>query len=666
MRILSKILVANRGEIAVRILKTLNRLSIRSVLIYTKEEEGSLAVKMAGETVLLEGNTLIDTYLNSEQIIRIAKQKAVNAIHPGYGFLSENPYFAKACESAGIIFIGPSGDSIQLMADKIAAREFAIKLGIPVLKSLYGSTAELLQKARDNLSFPILIKPVWGGGGKGMRIVFDYDMLEREIEISCRESANYFGSSIIYLEEYLKEAKHIEVQVLGDGKGNVIHLFERECSLQRRFQKIVEEAPSPSLNFDDRKRITDFAIKLASSARYRNAGTVEFVIDREKNVFFIEMNTRIQVEHPVTESVTGIDIVEEQLWIAEYETLRLAQNDICLKGHAIELRLNAEDANNEFMPSPGDLLFYKEPEAPGLRIDKGFTIKASISTQYDPLIAKIVMLGESRTNAIEKLLHVLPSFIILGIQTNIDYLAALLMHPGFASGDYSTHFVKNEREYFNELFKTKKTIISWNILAAIWVYALSYREDNLEGLSSDKSPWHQSGHWRTIPFYEFIFEYKNYSFLADISSSNISVKTTPEETTFFINGTSNNINLSLNGKEYKNWFAWNANGILFIDVNGWKAMLYPSYLRDRNSVTMASLETASEKSEIILSPMHGKIINLNVPLMSKVKKGEVLLILESMKMENNIIATRDGLVHSFLVKKGEQVEKDAPLLILGG
>ena len=367
----------------------------------------------------------------------------------------------------------------------------------------------------------------------------------------------------------------------------------------------------------------------------------------------------------MTESVTGIDIVEEQLWIANHGALRLEQKDILLKGHAIELRINAEDPYNDFMPAPGNILFYNEPKMPDLRVDKGFASGISISTHYDPLLAKLIIHGESRSQAVEKLLLAVPMFIILGIPTNLAYLHSLLKHSAFALGNYSTQFIQNEWEYFMEQRTSIKNEIYIEILATIWVYALTRGTQNTGDLNIAKSPWNDPNHWRSVSFFEFIFENQNYSFLADLKKSNCSILSKSGETDISIHTSHNNINLSLNDIDYTCWFAWNEEGSLFIDVNSWQTILYPAYFRDRNSQRKIVSESTGDESEIILAPIHGKIINMKVPVMAEVKKGEVLMIIESMKMENNILATRDGCIQNIYVKNGEQVVKNAPLLSLG-
>ncbi len=661
MKKIGKILIPNRGEITVRIIKTLDRLGIRSVVVYTKDENDSLAVKMAGEAYLLSGDTLRETYLNIQLLIEIATRAKVDAIHPGYGFLSENFAFAKACEDAGFIFIGPSPDSIQLMGDKIRARECAKANGIPVLKSLYGSPIELAHNAGTQLKFPVLVKPSGGGGGKGMQIVRDQNALMDSILSSGREASNYFGNPEIYLEEYIDDPKHIEIQILGDGNGNAIHLFERECSLQRRFQKIIEEAPSPSINEQDRKKLYSFALKLVIAVNYRNAGTVEFLMDKDKNFYFLEMNTRIQVEHPVTECITGIDIVEEQVWIAQHASLKLEQKDIHLKGHAIELRVYAEDPLSDFQPSPGKIMYYHEPEGKGLRIDKGFDLPASVSPNYDPMIAKLIALDDNRKLAIEKLNNSLNQYKIFGIATNLEYLNLVIRHIEFKNAEYTTNFNLKHSEYLIDTLKSFRRNIPWEVAAAIWVLALTTASN---GIAASET-FEGTRNWRSVPYFNFQFLTKEYSFLADIHKNLIAIRNFSHEKSISVVYDKNKAILKMDDIAYECLWVRVSYKEILADINGSVFNLYPAFLSKIKNTKNDSQQGSIENNEIIRSPMHGKIVNLKVREQNAVKKGEILMILESMKMENNICASRNGIVQNFFVKTGEQVEKDAPLLLLG-
>ncbi len=400
-----KLLIANRGEIALRIQKTARRMSIPVVAVYSYHDRDAQHVLQAGEAVLLPGENLSETYLNIEAILAAAKKTGATAIHPGYGFLSENPLFSEACEREGIAFIGPSAASVRAMGNKIAAREVAVNLGVPVTTGVTGEPDYLLANY-DKVGFPMLIKAAAGGGGKGMRIVRTPGELEQALENTSREALNYFGDGTVYIEHFIEGPRHIEIQVLGDKHGNMVHLFERECSAQRRHQKIIEEAPSPALTPEVRKKMGESAVLLASSIDYYSAGTIEFLVDKDLNYYFLEMNTRIQVEHPVTEMTTGVDLVEEQIRIANGEKLRFKQSDLVQKGHAIECRIYAEDPFNNFMPSPGKIYLYREPAGQHIRVDsmeiKG---KGMIHSAFDPMIGKLITRGETREDARSLMIH---------------------------------------------------------------------------------------------------------------------------------------------------------------------------------------------------------------------------------------------------------------------
>ena len=419
MKLFKKILVANRGEIAIRVMRTAKEMGIRTVAIYSEVDADSLHVKVADESYCIGKESLAETYLNIKKIINIALKADCEAIHPGYGFLAENPEFVKACDSSGIIFIGPSGKVIALMGNKIEARSFIRSINIPLVDGAVGKDTESLIKAGKKISFPLLLKAAAGGGGKGMRIVRDEKQLREGLESTAREAEKYFGDGTVYIEKYLDEPRHIEFQVLGDNFGNAIHVFERECSIQRRYQKIIEESPSVTLSPEIREKMGETAVKICKKTGYNNAGTIEFLVDKNLNFFFLEMNTRIQVEHPVTELTTGLDLVKEQIFISAGNPLRYKQKDIVQKGHAIEARIYAEDPSNSFLPSPGKMTFYKEPAGKNIRVDTAVKEAAEIKSLYDPMISKLIVYGNNRNEAIGKLELALSEYVIHGIQTNI-------------------------------------------------------------------------------------------------------------------------------------------------------------------------------------------------------------------------------------------------------
>jgi acetyl/propionyl-CoA carboxylase alpha subunit len=435
------LLIANRGEIAVRIIRTAQRLGIGTVLVCHELDLGSPASAMADEIVLLEGRTGVAAYLDAAQIIAAAQKTGADAIHPGYGFLSENAAFARAVTDAGLIFVGPTADMIDLMGDKVRARAFAEKHGVPVAPSAIedDDPVNFVAKARA-LGAPLLVKPSAGGGGKGMRIVRDLAKLDEEITQARSEGARYFGDGRLYVERFVEEPRHIEVQVFGDGKGNVIHLGERECSAQRRFQKIIEETPSPILTPALRARICQAAVDLARAAHYANAGTVEFIYGRDQ-FYFLEMNTRLQVEHPVTEEVTGLDLVEWQLRIASGAGLPLQQSEIRTDGHAIELRIYAESPSRGFLPTTGPLLVFDPPEGEGIRVDTGFGQGQRVTSAFDPMLAKLIVSAPNRSAAIERACEALREFVILGCETNVEFLGALAHSAAFRAGEVHTGFI---------------------------------------------------------------------------------------------------------------------------------------------------------------------------------------------------------------------------------
>ncbi len=497
MKLFNKILIANRGEIAVRVIRSAQKLGIYTVAIYSGADEDALHVEMADEAYSLgDSIELSETYLDINKIIKIAKQSQSEAIHPGYGFLAENPEFVAACDKAGIVFIGPNTRSIKLMGNKIASREFVKKIGIPMTEGITGDTKTLLTAAKK-IPFPVLVKAAAGGGGKGMRIVHKESELADTIESTSREAKSYFGDGTVFVEKYVVEPRHIEIQVIGDNHGNAIHLFERECSIQRRYQKIIEESPSPTLTHDIRLKMGEAAVKIAKEIGYNNAGTVEFLVDNDLNFYFLEMNTRVQVEHPVTEMVTGIDIVREQILIAAGNKLSLKQDEIKQNGHAIECRIYAEDPSNNFLPSPGDMSFYHEPAGNGIRIDTGITEATTIHSFYDPMISKMIVWGEDREIAREKSIHALKEYVVHGIKTNVSYLVQLLQHKAYINNLITTKYCDEHTEDIVELIHQEKNTIPKHLpITAYLMY--SFYKDSLFEKSQEYNVWKEIGYWRDL------------------------------------------------------------------------------------------------------------------------------------------------------------------------
>ncbi|MGD9602497.1 MAG: acetyl/propionyl/methylcrotonyl-CoA carboxylase subunit alpha [Gammaproteobacteria bacterium] len=441
-RPITRILIANRGEIACRIQRTARRLGLKTTAVYHFADRDAPHVVDADTAVELHAEVPTAAYLDVAQLIDAARRTGADAVHPGYGFLAENARFAAAVEAAGLRFIGPQPDVIELMGDKLRAREFAAAHGVPVAPSCTqdGSMAAFVAGAAA-IGFPLLIKAAAGGGGKGMSIVRSADELAARAELAASEAARYFADGRVYAERYVERPRHIEVQVLGDGSGNVIHLFERECSIQRRFQKIIEESPAPNLPAALRDRICDAASRLAGAARYRNAGTVEFILAPDGEFYFLEMNTRLQVEHPVTEYVTGLDLVEAQVRIANGEPLWFTQRDVRTQGHAIECRVCAEQPALDFRPATGTVRRLRVPAGADLRFDSGIREGLPVTAAFDSMLAKLVCHGESRAHAIARMREALEALVLLGVDTNLDYLAAIFAHPAFAAGTLHTGFV---------------------------------------------------------------------------------------------------------------------------------------------------------------------------------------------------------------------------------
>lgn len=446
---IKKVLIANRGEIAVRVIHTCKELGIKSVAVYSRPDSFAPHVQLADESVFIGEAASSESYLVVDKIIGAAKKTNADAIHPGYGFLSENAEFAIRCEQEGIIFIGPSPEAIRLMGDKTSARELVTKHGIPTppgLKSTLQSIEEAAQVA-DEIGFPILIKASAGGGGKGMRIVHQKSEFEASIRAAKSEAKNAFGDDRVYIEKYLEEPRHIEFQIMADTHGNTFHVFDRECSVQRRHQKVIEEAPSVLLTGDLRVKMAEAAIKAAKSCNYVGAGTIEFLVDKHKNFYFLEMNTRLQVEHPVTEMISGTDLVAMQIAVAEGKELTFKQEDLKMNGHAIECRIYAEDPENNFLPSTGLLAKHRIPSGSGIRVDAGVEEGQSVTINYDPMISKLSVFGSDREEARKKMLRALDEYEIVGCKTTIPFCTFTLEHEAFISGKYDTHFVPN---YFTD------------------------------------------------------------------------------------------------------------------------------------------------------------------------------------------------------------------------
>ncbi len=441
---MKKILVANRGEIALRIMRSAREMGIQTVAVYSEADRNALHVRYADEAVCIGPAASNQSYLVFDKILSSCKQTGAEAIHPGYGFLSENAAFARAVKEAGLVLIGPSPEAMEMMGNKLSAKAAALKYNIPMVPGTEEaiSNVQEAKKRAEEVGFPILIKAAAGGGGKGMRIVDRVEDFEEQMKLAVSEATSAFGDGSVFIERYVSSPRHIEIQVLGDTHGNIVHLFERECSVQRRHQKVVEEAPSAVLTPEIREQMGKCAVDVARSCNYVGAGTVEFILDEKLNFYFLEMNTRLQVEHPVTEMITGLDLVKEQIKIARGEKLSFKQEDLAIKGHAVELRVYAEDPANNFLPDIGTLQTYRLPQGPGVRVDDGFEEGMEIPIYYDPMIAKLITYGKNREEAIERMIRAIDEYQITGIETTLPFGKFVMQHEAFTSGKFDTHFVK--------------------------------------------------------------------------------------------------------------------------------------------------------------------------------------------------------------------------------
>ncbi|MDA0822260.1 MAG: ATP-grasp domain-containing protein [Proteobacteria bacterium] len=489
--LIPKVLIANRGEIALRIIRTCQKLDIQTVAIYHDIDRKSPYVLCADEACEIRGDTPTNAYLDIAQIVRVAAEYDVSAVHPGYGFLAENSLFAAAVAAAGIRFVGPGPEAIRLLGDKVEAREFVRQHAVPLAPSTSsdGSEAELLEQARE-IGFPILIKAAAGGGGKGMHIVHADHEFKSAYALATSEAQRYFGDPRVYCEKYLARPRHIEVQILADEHGHCVHLGERECSVQRRFQKVFEESPAPGLSADLRKRMCDTAVTIAMAANYTNAGTVEFIVGEDGEFYFLEMNTRLQVEHPVTEMVTGIDLVEAQLQVTAGKPLAYTQDQITHNGHAIEMRICAEDTEADFMPAIGEIHVLRDAQGVGVRLDSGLAEGMSVTSAFDPMLAKLIAHGADRESAIEIAHRAIREQVILGVTTNCGFLGRVLAHPAFRAGAIHTHFIDEHRDAL------RRPKLDQNCTAELVVMA-AFNDPEFQRLTFDTPQPHAAmGAWR--------------------------------------------------------------------------------------------------------------------------------------------------------------------------
>jgi acetyl-CoA carboxylase biotin carboxylase subunit len=664
---IKKLLIANRGEIAVRIIRTARRMGIRTVAIYSEIDKSSLHHSFADEAYCIGKSELSESYLNIPAIIHIAKSSQCDALHPGYGFLSENPMLVRACKDAGIVFVGPEAQAMEIMGNKIEARNFVEAIGVPVTKGLSGNTTSILNQI-DEIGFPVLVKAAGGGGGKGMRIVNDKESLGEALEAASREAKNYFADATVYVERYLEDPRHIEFQILGDNFGDVIHLFERECSIQRRFQKIIEEAPSPTLTPELRSRMGEAAVAIGKAVNYSGAGTVEFLVDKELNFYFLEMNTRIQVEHPVTELTTGIDIVEEQFHIASGEPLRLTQSDLRQTGHAIECRIYAEDPANNFLPSPGKLSLYQKPAGDFIRVDDAMNKPYQVSSFFDPMIAKLITHGQNREEARIYMINALQSFGIHGIKNNLSYLNAILQNNNFISNSISTQFcAEHTASLLMAVDRSRDTIPDFLPLAVALVSRPESSSGNIHTSATVNSIWNQIGYWRMVMQPELdmngmnfrcrILEQSSNKMLAEIEGKPVLIGF--DETDY-----NQHIEIQLDGKLFKVFVSHPEPGKVTVGCNTHTVEVTRKDILPAPNDFQLDAGTLSTTGSKITSPMPGKVIKITVKPGDEVKKGDLLIVVEAMKMENNILSPANATVGQINVAPGDLVDSSLPLIHL--
>lgn len=643
------LLIANRGEIACRIIRTCRQLGIRSVVVFSEADADSLAVQLADTAVYIGPSPTIESYLNISAIIEAAKRTKADAIHPGFGFLAENSEFAQACVDAGLIFVGPPANAIEAMGNKRAAKTLVAEAGVPVISGYSGVAQEdetLLAEA-DEIGYPLMVKAAAGGGGKGMRVVYKADELPEALLSARREAKQAFGSDELILERALLKPRHVEIQVFGDAHGNIIYLGERECSIQRRQQKVIEESPSVVVRAELRAKMGETAVHAAQTVNYQNAGTVEFLLDETGEFYFLEMNTRLQVEHPVTELVTGIDLVEWQIRVAEGEPLPLTQEEIELKGHAIEARVYAENPANDFLPVTGDILLWRPPTDDGIRVDDGIQTGDQVSVFYDPMLAKIIAHGPDRKTAVRRLIRALENAMLLGLAHNISFLCEVLRHPEFIAGDVSTHFLADH-------FADWEDAVGDVALAVTAVSLIQFRQHpQLE---------QSQGYWRNNPNQPMPYRYLVGGQEIDCwlqpkmrQSEHFSARTEAGETAVQLHEIAlPDVIVTVAGVRQQ--------VTAVSQQNDWWIKT------DAGSVYLQSIpllpepQTAVDAGGTLRAPMPGSVLDVLVEVGQTVAAGQALMKLEAMKMEHTIRTSGAGIVEAIYYKVGDTVEADTQLL----
>ena len=653
-----KLLIANRGEIACRIIRTARRMGLTTVVVLSEADRDAMHVDLADEAVLIGPAPAKDSYLHIEAIIDAARTTGAEAIHPGYGFLSENAEFAQACADAGLVFVGPSAATIRLMGSKSAAKALMESAGVPVVPGYHGEDQNLqtLQSAADAVGYPVLVKASAGGGGRGMRVVGNADELAEAVASAKREAGAAFGNDQVLIERYVAKPRHIEVQVFGDTHGNVVSLFERECTLQRRHQKVVEEALALGITPERRAEMAAAARAAAQAAGYVGAGTIEFIADGN-GFYFIEMNTRLQVEHPVTEMITGLDLVEWQLRVASGESLPLRQDEITAQGHAIEARIYAEDADKGFLPATGTIREWREPGGEGIRVDTGFRAGDVVTPYYDALLAKLIAWGGDRPQALGRLVDALGGFEIAGVTTNLAFLKALLTHPLVARGEIDTGFIERE---ISALTRTTPAVAALDLAAACVSVLVreQHEHEHAQAATLDTSPWNRTDGWtltgrrsRRVRFrhgaeqYDTVLWYGRDGFTMEFAGTNARLQFVPRDGGVF--------DMCLGDAPERASVAWSGRDL---DVTTPRGHLKLQWI-DPFAGKVADLAAASR----IVAPMPGTVTRILAEAGADLPRGAPLIVLEAMKMEHTLRAPSDGRLKALKCAVGDVVQEGTEL-----
>jgi acetyl-CoA carboxylase biotin carboxylase subunit len=650
---IQKLLIANRGEIARRIMRTCRDLGIATVAVFSDADEGMPFVREADEAVRIGPAPSQESYLKIEGIIDAAKRTGAEAIHPGYGFLAENAAFAEACAEAGIIFVGPSPSAIRSMGSKREAKALVAAANVPVIPGYDGAdqNPEILAKEAKKIDFPVLLKASAGGGGKGMRIVRTEDELPDAIAGARREAEGSFGDGALLVEKYIERPRHVEIQIIGDQKGALVHLFERECSVQRRYQKIIEEAPSPALNEELRAKMGQAAIAAGQAIAYYGAGTVEFILDANGDFFFLEVNTRLQVEHPVTECITGLDLVAIQIAVAQGESLGFAQEDLRLQGAAVEARLYAEDPDQGFLPGSGGVIDWHCESLEGVRYDAGVEAGSEVGIHYDPMLAKIIASGSDRGEAIRRLRSALRHLSVQGLVTNREFLVRVLEHPRFIAGDIDTHFVQDsmgEAPALSEAWLDRGLIA-----AALWAEA--ERREARPFLGASLAGYRNSRF--ALESVEFALAEEEYG-LRYVALGDERYRFVIGERELVVRRgarSGRSIDIEVDGIRSSVRVVWEADQV---------AVQHDGIARTFTIVPRFPDASGEDVGGGCTAPMPGKIVEVRVEAGNRVEAGDTLVIMEAMKMEHSVVAPHEGLVTEVRVSAGDQVDADAVLVIM--